>query len=160
MLVLSCHPCSPSESLDPLHKEQLHKHLQCRDSAKVKAAGLLSPKMQCDFTFLKKYIYLFIFGCVESSLLRVGFLVAASRGYSSLWWAGFLWRWLLLLRSTGSRCTGFSRCGSRAQQLWLVGLVALRHVGSSRTRAQTRVPCIGRQILNHCATREVPLCDF
>ena len=25
---------------------------------------------------------------------------------------------------------------------------------SSRTRAQTRVPCIGRQILNHCATRE------
>ena len=28
-------------------------------------------------------------------------------------------------------------------------------MGSSRTRAQTRVPCIGRQILNHCATREV-----
>ena len=25
---------------------------------------------------------------------------------------------------------------------------------SSRTRAQTRVPCIGRWILNHCATRE------
>ena len=32
---------------------------------------------------------------------------------------------------------------------------AVGHVGSSRTRAQTRVPCIGRQILNHCATREV-----
>ena len=27
---------------------------------------------------------------------------------------------------------------------------------SSPTRAQTRVPCIGRQILNHCATREAP----
>ena len=27
-------------------------------------------------------------------------------------------------------------------------------MGSSQTRAQTRVPCIGRQILNHCATRE------
>ena len=40
--------------------------------------------------------------------------------------------------------------------MWLTGLVALRHVGSSQTRAQTRVPCIGRQILNHCATREAP----
>ena len=35
-------------------------------------------------------------------------------------------------------------------------LVAPWHVGSSRTRAQTHVPCIGRWILNHCATREVP----
>ena len=48
--------------------------------------------------------------------------------------------------------------GSRAQaqQLWRTGLVALRHVGSSRTRAGTRVPRTGRQTLNHCATREVP----
>ena len=38
--------------------------------------------------------------------------------------------------------------------MWRMGLVAPRHVGSSRTRAQTRVPCIGRRILNHCATRE------
>ena len=36
-----------------------------------------------------------------------------------------------------------------------MGLVALQHVGSSRTRAQTCFPCIGRRILNHCATREV-----
>ena len=27
-------------------------------------------------------------------------------------------------------------------------------MGSSRTRARTHVPCIGRRILNHCATRE------
>ena len=40
--------------------------------------------------------------------------------------------------------------------MWRAGLVAPRHVGSSRTRARTRVPCIGRWILNHCATREVP----
>ena len=40
--------------------------------------------------------------------------------------------------------------------MWLTGPVAPRHVGSSQTRAQTRVPCIGRQILNHCATREAP----
>ena len=36
-----------------------------------------------------------------------------------------------------------------------MGLVALRHVGSSRTRNRTRVPYIGRRILNHCATREI-----
>ena len=40
--------------------------------------------------------------------------------------------------------------------MWLTGLVAPWHVGSSQTRARTRVPCIGRQILNHCATREAP----
>ena len=37
-----------------------------------------------------------------------------------------------------------------------MGLVALWHVGSSQIRTQTCVPCIGRRILNHCATREVP----
>ena len=37
-----------------------------------------------------------------------------------------------------------------------MGLVAPQHVGSSRTRAQTCVPCTGRQILNHGTTREVP----
>ena len=46
--------------------------------------------------------------------------------------------------------------GSRAQsQQWRTGLLAPRHVGSSQTRARTRVACIGRRILNHCATREV-----
>ena len=38
--------------------------------------------------------------------------------------------------------------------MWRTGLVAPRHVGSSRTRAQTHVPCIGRRTFNHCATRE------
>ena len=36
------------------------------------------------------------------------------------------------------------------------GLVARWHVGSSQTGARTCVPCIGRQILNRCATREAP----
>ena len=39
----------------------------------------------------------------------------ASRGYSSLWCAGFSLRWLLLSQSTGSRYTGFSICGTRAR---------------------------------------------
>ena len=41
-----------------------------------------------------------------------------------------------------------STCGTRVVAPW--------HVGSSRTRAHTRVPYIGRRILNHCTTREVP----
>ena len=35
-----------------------------------------------------------------------------------------------------------------------MGPAAPWHVGSSQTRARTRVPCISRQTLNHCATRE------
>ena len=42
-------------------------------------------------------------------------LVVASRGYSSLWCAGFSLRWLLLLRSTGSKCEDLSSCSTRAQ---------------------------------------------
>ena len=45
---------------------------------------------------------------------------------------------------------------AQAQQLRLTGPAAPRHVGSSQTRAQTRVPCISRQTPNHCATREAP----
>ena len=41
-----------------------------------------------------------------------------------------------------------------------MGPAAPRHVGSSQTRARTRVPCIGRQTLNHCATREALFCLF
>ena len=77
-------------------------------------------------------------------------LVVVSGGYSLLQCAGFSLQWLLLLWRTGSRCTGFSSCGTRAS------VVAPRHVGSSWTRARTRVPCIGRRILNHCTTREGP----
>ena len=54
-------------------------------------------------------------------------LVTASGGYSSLRCAGFSLRWLLLLRSTGSRCTGFSSCGS-----WVLE----RRLSSCGARAQ------------------------
>ena len=62
-------------------------------------------------------------------------------------------QWLLLLWSTGSVVVahGLQNVGS---VVVVHGLVAPRHVGSSGTRARTRVPCIGRRILNHCATRE------
>ena len=54
----------------------------------------------------------------------------------------------------GLSCCGAQAPDAQAQQLWLTGPAAPRHVGSSQTRARTHVPRIGRQILNHCATRE------
>ena len=97
--------------------------------------------------FFKLFIYLFIYGCVGSSFLCEGFL--------QLWQAGAT----LHRGAQASHCRGLSCCGAQApdaqaQQLWLTGPVAPQHMGSSQTRAQTRVPCIGRQIPNHCATRE------
>ena len=59
---------------------------------------------------------------------------------------------ILLLQSTGSR--------GWIQKLWQTGLVAPRQVGSSWTRDQTRVPCIGRQILTYWTTREIPHLAF
>ena len=41
-----------------------------------------------------------------------------------------------------------------------MGFVAPRHLRSSRTRARTHVPCIGRRILKHCATREALSLNF
>ena len=123
------------------------------------------------FVFYKFYFIIYLFFWLHWVFVAAHglSLVAVSGGYSSLPCAGFSLRWLLLLRSMGSRHAGFSSCGMQAQQLWLAGcraqaqqlwrtsLVATRHVGSSRTRAQTCVPCIGRRILNRCATREEPV---
>ena len=43
---------------------------------------------------------------------------------------------------------------------WHTGLVARRHVGSSRTRNRTRVPRIARRTLNHWTTREALSAGF
>ena len=129
-------------------------------------------RLERSFTFFKINLFILLFVYFWLRWVFVAMcglsLVAASGGYSSLWCVGFSLQWLLLLQSTGSRCAGFSSCGTWAQQLWLVGfraqaqqlwrtgLVALQHVASSQTRDRTHVPCIGRRILNHCTTREVP----
>ena len=55
---------------------------------------------------------------------------------------------------------GHRLCVRRLQQLQLVGLDALWHMESSRARDLTHVPCNGRQILNHCTSREVPFIHF
>ena len=111
------------------------------------------------FYFLLSWVFVAAHGFLQllraEATLHCGARSSHCGGFSLLW-------------STGSTCVGFSTCGTRAPQLWLVGsraqaqqlwrlgLVAPQHVGSSWTRARTRVPCTGRWILNHCATREVP----
>ena len=97
------------------------------------------------FFLVYLFIYLFIFGCVGSSFLCEGFL--------QLWRAGAT----LHRGARASHCCGAQAPDTQAQQLWLTGPVAPCHVGSSQTRARTCFPCIGRQILNHCATREAPV---
>ena len=85
-------------------------------SFKINNICLLKKQFKNTLLFKIKFIYLFIFGNVGSSLLPVGFsLVAASGGYSSLRCMGFSLGWLLLLQSTGSRHAGFSSCGTWAQ---------------------------------------------
>ena len=85
------------------------------------------------YIFIDMYTLLYL-GCARSLLLHLGFLQ---------------------LQSMGSRHMGFSGCGTGAHYLWLEGLVALQHVESSQTRDRTCVPCVGRRILTHSATREV-----
>ena len=126
------------ESL-PLHADAKQIPLELR--------LLMVLSIVCQHYFL---FVLLIFGCVESSFLCEGFLQLRQAGAT------------LHCGARASHCRGLSCCGAQApdaqaQQLWPTGLVAPRHVGSSQTRAPTRVPCVGRQILNHCATREAPV---
>ena len=112
-------------------------------------------------------LFLFIFGCIGSLLLRTGFLQLRRAGATlrcgaqASHWGGFscygAWASIVVARRLQQLWLMGSR--TQAQQLWCMGLVAPRHMGSSWTRDRTRVPCIGRQILNHCATRKV-LQDF
>ena len=70
-------------------------------------------------TFFKKNTFISVFILFLAALgLRCcarASLVALSRGYSSLWCAGFSLWWLLLLWSMGSRRMGFSSCSTQAQ---------------------------------------------
>ena len=58
----------------------------------------------------------------------------------------FLHQYFIKVPLFPSHCGGISSPGDSCP---------LQHVGSSHTRDQTCVPCIGRQILNHWNTREV-----
>ena len=102
------------------------------------------------FSFLNLFIYFWL--CWVFVSVRGLSLVAASGGHSSSQCAGRSLSRPLLLRSRGSR-----RAGS----------VVVAHGPSCSVAcgifpdqgSRTRVPCIGRRILNHCTTREARQAD-
>ena len=107
----------------------------------------------CLVFFFFIFFIFYIYGCVGSSFLCEGFLHLRQVGAT-------LHRGARASHYRGLSCCGAQAPDAQAQQLWLTCLAAPRHVGSSQTRARTRVPCIGRQILNHCATWEALSCLF
>ena len=118
---------------------------------------LFTPQICFLFLFLfffkveGRIFYLFIY------LFWLCWVFVSCEGFLQLWQAGAtLHRGAQAFHYRGLSCCGAQAPDVQARQLWLTGLVAPRHVGSSQTRARTRIPCIGRQILNHCATREAP----
>ena len=94
----------------------------------------LFPLKMILFIYLFIYLFMAVLGLLLS-LLCVGFLC--------LWQTGLLSSWGV----RASHCGGFSCWGAQALgcvglSTWgHMGLVALQHVGSSRTRDQTHVPC-------------------
>ena len=125
-------------------------------------------KTQPPFLFFKFiyliYLFLAVLGlpccsrafstCGERGLLFVAvhglIMVASLVAELRLQVCGLQWSWRVssVVVAHGLR--------AQAQWLWRTGLVAQWHVGSSRTRARTHVPCTGRWILNHCTTKEAP----
>ena len=114
------------------------------------------------------YLFVFILGCIGSSFLCMGSLQLRRAGATPRHGArvshhGGLSRCRAqapAARVSAVVACGLSSCGSQAQYLWPTDLAALRHVGSSRTRARTHVPRIGRRTFNHCATRDAPTLSF
>ena len=108
--------------------------------------------------------YLFIFGCTGSWLFCGASSSCSKRGLSFLAVPGLGGFSCCRAQAPGTQASvvtapGLS-CGSAGprmwvQKLWHMAIVALQHVGSSWARNRTRVPCISRRILIHCATREV-----
>ena len=94
------------------------------------------------------YCYLFVFGAL---------VFVAEGSFSLVQWVGLL----SSCRALISHCGGLSYCGAQAvgrsdSVVGARGLGCPMHVGSSWTRGHTFIPLIGRQILNHWITTEVP----
>ena len=139
----------------------------------------MAAKKKCPSQFYRSAESLFLL------LINLFILFLAALGLRCCAWAfsscgeqGLLFvavRW-------ASHCSGFSCCGAWALGVWASVLVArglsscssralerrLRSCGArayllcgmwdlpGSSRDQTHVPCIGRWVLHHCATREVP----
>ena len=66
------------------------------------------------FFFFNFYLFYLFLAALGLRCCTQAFSSCSKRGYSLLRCAGLSLQWLLLLQSMGSRCAGFSSCGSRA----------------------------------------------
>ena len=102
------------------------------------------------FFFLKMsvmfaHLFIFIFDCAGSSLLRTAF-ICSETGVLLVAECG-----LTVVASLAAEHVLWV-CGLRSCGTW--ALAAPWHVESSQTRDRTCFPCTGRQILIHWSTRE------
>ena len=93
-------------------KNIFHKYIQLR--FKYMLFFWIFSLQQLCLNFILFYFYYFWLHWVFVAARGLS-LVAGSGGYSFLRCTGFSLRWLLLLRSTGSRHMGFSSFGTRVQ---------------------------------------------
>ena len=136
--------------------------------------------LKCPFTFSLQYIYIFLAALGLRCCVRA-FSSCGERGLFFIAVHGLLIVMVYLVAELLKLCSrhpGFSSCSTWASVVAVHGLsscdvralggagfssfdlVAPWHTGSSRARDVTRVSCIGRRILNHCTTREVPPFNF
>ena len=96
------------------------------------------------------FIYLFfLFDCAGSSCCARSFFSCSEQGTTLSLWRMGLAIWLFCCRTQA--------LGVQAQQLWLSGLFAPWHVGSSSPDHRSKpIPCTGRWIHNHWTIKEVP----
>ena len=89
----------------------------------LRSVSLDLPALVISFlsVWLRSLNSLFFWLCRVFIALHGLSLVAVSEGYSSLRCVDFSLQWFLLLQSTGSRCSGFSRCSIWAQKLQFSG---------------------------------------
>ena len=132
--------------------------------------------MELSFPIMSHYLFraLFFYKFIYSFIHLFIYLFLAALGLRCCAWA-FLYLpragATLHCGAWASHCCGFSCCRARAlgtrasvvvpHGLYSAGSVVVAHGlscsaarGIFPTRARTRVPCIGRWILNHCSTRE------
>ena len=121
-----------------------HSRLPC-PSPSTRVCSNFALPMYPFFFIISIYLILFLTMLGLHADRRLS-LVVVSKGYPSLRCSGF--------SSWCFSCCGTCALGVCAQKLWYVGFVAMQHVESSWSRDWTHVPCIIRQTLNHCATRE------
>ena len=135
-----------SQKSSQRHRFSLCKYLQFMDP-------MLTICFQL-YQQLLKFVFVYESSTYTSSpVLSIISLFLFKKMFIFIWLCGY-WLWHT---ESSQRHAGFSNFD--AQSLGHAGFVALQCVGlvnSSPARDRTCVSCIGRQILNHWTTREVP----